>query len=74
MKKLLIVGSVVSAFCLTGCATPVTTLKNKKTGEIARCGGGYAASLVGGVAGYDFQRQNDGDCVAKYIALGYEPI
>jgi len=74
MGKFLIVGSVIATLFLAGCATPVTTLKNKKTGEVVQCGGGYTASIAGGVMGYDIQRDKDAGCVGKYLAAGYEPI
>ena len=74
MKSFWLFGFVIAALCLTGCATPVTTLMNKKTGEVVKCGGKVSGSLIGGIAGYNMQQRHDEDCVSNYLAAGYEPI
>lgn len=56
---------------LTGCATPVTTLSNKR-GDVVTCGGGRTGALVGGFIGYTIQEGNDKDCVDAYKSNGYK--
>lgn len=70
MKKV-----IVFPFCailLAGCATPITTLKNESTGQVATCGGSRAGSLSFGVVGYHAEKGKDAGCVAYYEANGYK--
>lgn len=55
---------------LSGCATPVTILKDK-SGNAVNCGGGTAGSIAGGLIGYTIQEGHDKDCVNLYKAQGY---
>jgi uncharacterized protein YcfJ len=64
--------AIVALLFLTGCTTPMTTLKNPKTGQIATCGGSATGSLVGGVIGYQIQKGNDGDCIQAYKKQGFK--
>lgn len=73
MRKLLLI-STAMALGLAGCATPVTYLKNPKTGEVVSCGGGVAGSWAGGLAGYSIERNHDNQCVANYEAAGLIPF
>lgn len=66
---LLMVGLLVS-----GCTTPATVLKHPKTGDVASCGGEYAASLAGGAIGYNIQKDKDAQCVTTYKAKGYRVV
>lgn len=59
---------------LSGCATPVTTLKNPKTGQVATCGGGRTASMAGGMIGYGMQKDDDKVCVDAYKNQGFKVI
>jgi uncharacterized membrane protein YeaQ/YmgE (transglycosylase-associated protein family) len=56
---------------LAGCATPVVMLKNEQTGQIARCGGGTAGSVAGGLIGYSIEKDGDAKCVRDYEAQGF---
>ena len=62
------------ALGLAGCATPVTYLKNTRTGEVVSCGGGKVGSWVGGLAGFGIEEQHDNECVANYEAAGLIPF
>lgn len=63
----------VSLLCLAlaGCATPAVMLKNDQTGQIARCGGGSAGSLAGGLMGYTIEKNSDAACIGDYEARGF---
>lgn len=65
---------VLIAFGLSACATPITYLKNKGSGEIVHCGGGTTGSWVAGMVGYSLEKQNDDTCVKDYEAKGYVPF
>lgn len=65
--------SLILLLVLSGCATPVTMLKNKQ-GEVVSCGGGVAGSIAGGLYGYTLQESHDKDCVNLYRAEGYSPL
>ena len=67
MKKLSL---LVFVLLLGACTTPMTTLKNSKTGQIATCGGSATGSWVGGAIGYHVQKDNDDDCVTTYSKHG----
>ena len=56
---------------LAGCSTPVTILKNEKTGQVARCGGGMGGSMMFGAIGYAIESSNDTECVNQYIKQGF---
>lgn len=58
-------------FLLTACSTPVTVLKNEKTGQIERCGGNVSSSMAGGMIGYSIQKSNDEKCVSEYMNQGF---
>ena len=68
MKKIVL----IAALMLTGCATPMTMLKNPKTGQVVKCGGSTTGSMVGGVIGYQIQKKNDLDCAYDYQKMGFE--
>ena len=72
MKKYLFVTAATLA--IVGCTTPMTTLKNSKTGQIATCGGSANGSFVGGAIGYHMQKGNDEDCVHAYQKQGFKVI
>ena len=59
---------------LSNCTTPTTILKNPKNGQIVRCGGSTAVSLMGGAIGYHIDKSNSASCVADYMAQGFERI
>lgn len=63
---------VAITLMITGCSTPVTMLKNDRTGQIARCGGGTAGSVAGGLIGYSIEKDGDAKCVADYEAQGFK--
>lgn len=62
----------VSALALAGCSTPLVVLKNDKTGQIAQCGGSATGSFIGGVIGYNIQKNNDDKCVRGYMDQGFK--
>lgn len=64
--------SILLLTCLAACATPTTTLKNEKTGQVVTCGGGTAGSIAGGMIGYNIQKSNDQDCVNNYKNQGFK--
>lgn len=57
---------------LAACTTPMTVMKNPKTGQIATCGGSATGSMVGGIVGYEIQKSNDGNCVQEYMKQGFK--
>jgi hypothetical protein len=69
-------GSVVILIIvsLTGCATPVVMLQHAATGQVARCGGGTAGSMAGGLIGYNIERSGDERCVKDYEAKGFKRL
>jgi hypothetical protein len=69
MRRKLCLALVLAS--LTGCATPVVMLKNDQTGQIARCGGGTAGSVAGGLMGYSIEKDSDAQCVRDYEAKGF---
>ena len=71
MKRKL--GLAILLASLAGCATPVVMLKNDQTGQLARCGGGMAGSVAGGLIGYSIEKNNDEKCVRDYEAHGFRP-
>jgi hypothetical protein len=64
----------VAVLCLLGCATPVVVLKHEATGQIARCGGGVAGSMAGGLIGYNIEKSSDENCVRDYEARGFRRL
>jgi len=46
-------------------------LKNDKTGQIARCGGGTTGSVAGGAIGYSIEKDSDEKCARDYEAQGF---
>lgn len=72
MKKITI--SFLVLFAATGCTTPMTTLKNPTTGQVATCGGSATGSFIGGAIGYHMQKDNDSNCVSTYQKQGFEII
>ena len=58
----------------SGCATPVTMLRNDATGQVARCGGDTGASMAGGLIGYTIQKSGDQDCVRDFELQGFAPM
>jgi hypothetical protein len=69
-----IICTIAIAITLSACATPTTTLKNKKTGQVATCGGSSTGSFVGGAIGYHVQKDNDESCVKTYQKQGFKVI
>lgn len=65
---------VVILVCATlvGCATPVTMLRNDATGQVARCGGGTAGSVAGGMIGHAIEKSSDEQCVRDFEARGFK--
>ena len=59
---------------LTGCATPMVMLKNETTGQITRCGGDATGSMVGGLIGYNIQRNSDDACVRAHEMQGFKRV
>lgn len=50
----------------------MTILKNEKTGQVARCGGGMGGSMMFGALGYALESANDTDCVNQFIGQGFK--
>lgn len=71
MKRAFI--ACVIALGLAGRATPVTYLKNPKTGEVETCGGGIGGLGVVALAGYSIENNHDDQCVKNYEATGFIP-
>lgn len=65
---------ILTAAFVSGCATPVLMMKNEKTGQIARCGGGVGGSMAGGLIGYNIQKKTDKACVKDFEAKGFTAI
>lgn len=59
---------------LGGCTTPMTVLRNNKTGQVVQCGGNISSSMAGGAIGYHIQKNNDNECVAQYKTEGFKVI
>ena len=64
----------VAVWMLAACATPAVILKNDATGQIARCGGDATGSMVGGLIGYNIQKDNDESCVRAYETQGFKRV
>ncbi|MEZ0260419.1 MAG: hypothetical protein ACAH80_05375 [Alphaproteobacteria bacterium] len=62
------------ALLLAGCTTPVTVLKNNRTGDIVTCGGETSGSLAGGAIGYNMQKSKADKCVGVHKAKGYHVV
>lgn len=62
------------ALLLSGCTTPVTVLKNNRTGDIVTCGGETSGSLAGGAIGYNMQKSKADKCVGVHKAKGYHVV
>ena len=63
---LILLGTLV-----VGCATPITMLKDVKTGRVVQCGG-QSGFLNNGPIGYAIQKGQDDHCVRDYVLGGYE--
>lgn len=75
MKKLtMTAAAALIALSVAACTTPMTVLKNPKTGNTVQCGGDATASMAGGVIGYHIQKDNDKRCVTIYQNNGYKII
>lgn len=61
----------VASIVLASCATPVVTLKNEATGQVARCGGGVTGSIAGGLIGHNIEIASDENCVRDYESRGF---
>jgi hypothetical protein len=72
MQKTLI--TAISILFLTSCATPITVLKNPKTGQVARCGGERSGAMMGGMIGYSLQEGDAKTCVENFEAQGFNQI
>lgn len=72
--KVRTVFSMLLATALSGCATPAITLKSAATNQVVRCGGDATGSMVGGVIGYNIQKDNDEKCVRDYEAQGFKRV
>lgn len=66
------VAALVAVLAIAGCATPAIMLKNDSTGQIARCGGGTAGSVAGGVIGYNIEKNSDEQCAREFEARGFK--
>ena len=64
----------IATLGLAACATPLTTLKHPKTGQIATCGGDKTGSLAGGAIGYHIQKDSADACVANYQKQGFTVV
>jgi hypothetical protein len=64
----------LSSTIFVGCATPSIVLKNETTGQIVRCGGDATGSMVGGLIGYNIQKDADGSCVRAYETQGFKRV
>lgn len=62
------------ALLLAGCTTPVTVLKNNRTGDVVTCGGETSGSLAGGAIGYNMQKSKADKCVGVHKAKGYHVV
>lgn len=69
-----LIGLLVMASAIAGCATPVVMLRHDPTGQIARCGGGMGGSMAFGYVGYTIEQSNDERCVRDYEAQGFKRI
>ncbi len=74
MKYAITIIAAVSMLGLAACATPVTTLKNPKTGQVARCGGERSGSAAGGLIGYEMQKNDAAKCVNDYKLQGFKEV
>ena len=72
MKKCIALIGCISLPLLASCSTPVTILKNEKTVQVARCGGGMGGSMMFGALGYAIESANDTDCVNQFIGQGFK--
>ncbi len=72
--KFQILCSILLVSSLTGCATPALTLKNDKTGQVVQCGGDATGSMMGGMIGYNVQKNNDETCAKNYEAQGFKRV
>lgn len=61
-------------FTLSACATPITVLKNDKTGQFVQCGGSTGGTVLGGIIGYHIQKGADEECVNGYGVNGFKII
>jgi hypothetical protein len=74
-KLLMILGiSLISTSSLTACSTPSVMLKNPSTGQVVKCGGDASGSMMGGLIGYNIQKNNDDKCIADYESQGFKKI
>lgn len=61
-------------FTLSACATPLTVLKNERTGQFVQCGGSMIGSAAGGIIGYHIQKGADEECVNEYGSNGFSVV
>ena len=64
-------GLALCVALLAGCATPLTVLRHPTTGATVQCGGGRGGSAIGGLIGYNLQKDSDERCVRDHEARGY---
>ena len=74
MKALTTFASLALVLSLAACATPVTTLKNSKTGQVVTCGGERSGSAAGGMIGYNIQKKDADKCVNRYKRHGFHVV
>lgn len=74
MKKASLALLLALPLLLSACATPVTTLKNPATGQVARCGGERSGSAAGGLIGYEMQKNDAEKCVKAYKKQGFNVV
>ena len=74
MKSQLTFACFIASVTLVGCATPMVILKNETTGQIARCGGDATGSMVGGLIGYNIQKNSDDACSRAYETQGFKRV
>jgi|GEM_PF-1575931 hypothetical protein len=65
---------IAAVLLLSACTTPMTVLRNNKTGQVVQCGGNISSSMAGGAIGYHIQKGNDNECVAQYKTEGFKVI
>jgi lambda repressor-like predicted transcriptional regulator len=46
--------------------------KERTKNQVARCGGGTAGSVAGGLIGYSIEKDSDANCVRDFEAKGFK--
>ncbi len=75
MKNILNMAAISAiTLSLAACATPVTTLKSSRTGQVVTCGGQRSGAMAGGMIGYDIQKKDADKCVKRYQKQGFHAV